>query len=105
MLARFWNNREGAVGPMLAIAFLPLMIAVGAAVDFSRINSARTAFQVALDSTALNLTKNAKTLEPDALNATSDVFNALIGKLRAAGEIVTAFNNIGTDLKKVRLAK
>ena len=95
MLARFWNNREGAIAPMLALSILPLMCAVGAAVDFSRISSARTAFQVALDSTALNLTKNAQNLEPDALNAkASDVFNALFTRPEAHDiDIKTSFTS------------
>lgn len=38
---------------MLAISISPLMCAVGAAVNFSRINSARTVFEVYLDSNAL----------------------------------------------------
>ena len=95
MLARFWNNRDGAVAPMLAIASLPLLIAVGTAVDFSRINSARTAFQVALDSTALNLTKNAQGMDPTALDAkASDVFNALFTRPEAHDiDIKTSFTS------------
>ena len=44
---------------MLALGIIPLMGAVGAAVDYSRANSARTAMQAALDATALMLAKNA----------------------------------------------
>ena len=38
------------------------MGAVGMAVDYTRVNAARTAFQVALDSTALMMSKDAATL-------------------------------------------
>jgi Flp pilus assembly protein TadG len=46
MLARFLTNNRGGVA-------VPLMASVGVAVDYSRINAARTAFQVALDATVL----------------------------------------------------
>ena len=61
LLARFWKNAAGGVAPMLALTIVPLLAAVGAAVDYSRANAARTAFQTALDSTALMLSKTAAT--------------------------------------------
>ena len=33
-LQRFWKDRQGAVAPMLGIAIIPLMGAVGAAIDY-----------------------------------------------------------------------
>ena len=44
---------------MLGIAIIPLMGAVGAAIDYSQANATRTAFQNALDATALMLSKTA----------------------------------------------
>jgi hypothetical protein len=49
MLARFLTNTRGGVAPLMAVMAVPIMAAVGMAVDYSRINAARTAFQVALD--------------------------------------------------------
>jgi len=84
MLVRFWNNREGGVAPLLAISIIPLMCAVGAAVDFSRVNSTRTAFQGALDSTALTLTKYAQDLDQTALSTkATDLFGALFTRPEA----------------------
>ena len=65
MLARFLTNTRGGVAPLMAVMAVPIMAAVGMAVDYSRINAARTAFQVALDATALMMSKNAAT-ETDA---------------------------------------
>jgi Flp pilus assembly protein TadG len=59
LLTRFWKNRQGSVAPLVGIAIIPLMGAVGAAVDYSQANATRTAFQNALDSTALMLSKTA----------------------------------------------
>jgi len=75
MLRLFWKNRQGNVAPMLGLAIIPLMGAVGAAVDYTRANAARTQFQAALDSTALMLSKMAATETAAQLQAaaTSDV--------------------------------
>ena len=61
LLMRFLRNRDGGVAPMLALAALPIMGFVGAAIDFSRAASVRTAMQTALDATALMLSKDAQT--------------------------------------------
>ena len=61
MLARFLTNARGGVAPLMAVVAVPVMAAVGMAVDYSRVNADRTAFQVALDATALMLSKNAAT--------------------------------------------
>ena len=59
MLARFLDNTRGGVAPLAAVVALPLMVGVGVAMDYSKVNAARSAFQVALDSTALMLSKDA----------------------------------------------
>jgi Flp pilus assembly protein TadG len=73
----FLGNREGGVAPMLALAALPLIGSVGAAVDYSRVASARTAMQSVLDATALDLSKNASTITAEDLaQKANDFFNA-----------------------------
>jgi Flp pilus assembly protein TadG len=71
--ARFLRNREGGAAPLLALGIIPLVAALGAAVDYSRAGSVRTAMQAAGDATALMLAKNASTLTAKELqqNATS----------------------------------
>jgi Flp pilus assembly protein TadG len=93
LLRRFAGNRDGGVAPMLALAALPLFGLVGAAVDFSRAASTRTAMQAALDASALMLSKDAQTLPPDqvALKA-QDVFNSLFTRPEASNvQVTTAF--------------
>jgi Flp pilus assembly protein TadG len=78
LFARFRKDRRGGVVPMLAITIVPIMASVGAAVDFSRINATRTAFQAAIDSTALMLAKEARDLSGAQLTQkTNDYFKAL----------------------------
>jgi hypothetical protein len=54
------------------------MVGVGVAMDYSKVNAARSAFQVALDSTALMLSKDAATVTKEALQIeATEKFNAL----------------------------
>ncbi len=89
-LGRFFNNCQGGVAPMLALAAMPLFGFVGAAIDFSRAASTRTAMQSALDATALMLSKDAQTLTVTELaqRATTQ-FTALFNRPEATGIQVT----------------
>ncbi|HEX5497823.1 MAG TPA: pilus assembly protein TadG-related protein, partial [Thermomicrobiales bacterium] len=52
-LRRFLTAAGGGVAPLLALAALPLLASVGAAIDYSRGSNAKAAMQASLDSTAL----------------------------------------------------
>ena len=69
MLVRFLRDRRGSIAPLLAVAALPLMMAVGMAVDFGRASAARASFQTAVDSTALMLSKKAADMSSADLQA------------------------------------
>ena len=58
---RFRAARDGNVVITFALAIVPIVGFVGAAVDYSRANSAKAAMQAAVDSTALMLSKDAQT--------------------------------------------
>jgi Flp pilus assembly protein TadG len=88
--ARFLMDCRGGVAPMLALGLIPLVGMVGAAVDYSRANSVRTAMQAALDSTALMLSKDAQTLSGDQLSAKATTyFNALFNRPEASNVVIT----------------
>jgi Flp pilus assembly protein TadG len=55
---RFLRAREGNVAVIFTIAAIPLISFVGAAIDYSRANTARSSMQAAMDSTALMLSKD-----------------------------------------------
>jgi uncharacterized protein YegL len=59
MLARFLSNTRGGVAPLMAVVAIPVLAAVGMAVDYTRANAARAAFQTSLDATALMLSRDA----------------------------------------------
>ena len=55
---RFIGADQGNIAVLFAIALVPLLSFVGAAIDYTRANSARSAMQAALDSTALMVSKD-----------------------------------------------
>ncbi|MCJ9704618.1 MULTISPECIES: pilus assembly protein [unclassified Bradyrhizobium] len=57
-LARFAAAEQGNIAMIFAIALVPVLSLVGAAVDYSRAVQARTSMQAALDSAALMLSKD-----------------------------------------------
>jgi Flp pilus assembly protein TadG len=71
-LSAFLRNRCGGVAPLLGLALLPLVVGVGAAVDYSRASSVRAAMQAAGDATALMLARSPSILAGNQLqeNAT-----------------------------------
>jgi Flp pilus assembly protein TadG len=78
MLRRIINHCEGNVAPLFAMAFIPILGAVSAAVDYSRANLARNSMQAALDSTALMLSKEAQNLSVQEIEAkATGYFNAI----------------------------
>ncbi len=54
----FFRDRKGQLTPIIALAAVPLVAAVGAGIDYARTNAARTAMQAALDAAALMVAKD-----------------------------------------------
>jgi Flp pilus assembly protein TadG len=82
---RFWSGREGRTGNVaiiFAIAIVPVIGGVGAAVDYAMANSNRSSMQKALDSTALALAK-LMPLDQAQLDARGwEIFSASLGHLK-----------------------
>ncbi len=70
-LRSFRSGNSGNVMITFALAIIPVIGFTGAAIDYSRANSAKSAMQAALDSTALILSKEAQTLTSAQINAKS----------------------------------
>jgi Flp pilus assembly protein TadG len=103
MLFRFLKNCSGGVAPLMGLLALPLMGSVGVAVDYSRASAARTAFQAALDSTALMLSKSAATQSGADLQSTAtNTINALFSRPDVNNVQVTA-NYVSTNGSQVVL--
>jgi Flp pilus assembly protein TadG len=80
-----------------ALATIPMVGFVGAAVDYSHANSVKAAMQSAADSTALMLSKTASSLSTAALQTkATDYFTALFTRPETTGVSVTATYNANT---------
>ena len=103
-LRRTWwmlhGARGGNVTLTFALALVPIVGLVGAAVDYSRANSIKAAMQAALDSTALAMSKTAGSLNSTDLqtNAT-DYFKAVFTRPDAQNvQITTSYSAQGSSL-------
>ena len=102
---RFVVADEGNIAVIFCIALVPLLGFVGAAVDYTRANSARSSMQAALDSTALMVSKDLSEgiISPSQVNAKAQsYFNALYNNHDAKSVSVnatyTANSSIGSNI-------
>src|SRR5688572_7695222 len=105
-LSRFGAAERGNVMITFALALIPMIGLVGAAVDYSRGNSAKAAMQSAVDATALILSKEALSLTTAQLNTKAEaIFKAQFHRPDVTNLIVTpVFTNPGTGSFKLTLA-
>ncbi|MFN3349002.1 pilus assembly protein TadG-related protein [Pseudorhodoplanes sp.] len=66
--AGFRTDNSGNIATIFALATIPLIGAIGAAVDYSRGNSAKTSLQVAVDAAALALSREVTSLSEEQFN-------------------------------------
>ena len=86
----FLKDRRGGVAPMFALAVVPVIGFVGAAVDYSRANSVKAGMQSALDATALAMAKLAPTLTQSELQTKSTAyFQAMFSHAEAKNLTIT----------------
>jgi Flp pilus assembly protein TadG len=100
----FLNNGRGNIAVTFAIALVPIISFVGAAIDYTRASSARSAMQSSLDSTSLMVAKDISTGAITASQASATAlayFNALYTNKDASGIAITttytATNGSGTS--------
>jgi Flp pilus assembly protein TadG len=92
-MRRFAGATGGNVAVIFAIALVPIISFVGAAVDYSRANMARSAMQAAMDSAALMVAKDlsAGTITTSQVSSKAQAyFTALYTNKEATGVSVTA---------------
>jgi Flp pilus assembly protein TadG len=87
----FAAAREGNIAVIFALASLPVVGLMGAAVDYSRANAVKTDMQSALDATALMVSKSAPTMTNDQLQtAAKAYFTALFKNPEGFTTAITA---------------
>jgi Flp pilus assembly protein TadG len=84
------NDQSGNVIITFALATIPIIGFVGAAVDYSRANSDKAAMQAAVDATALMLSKDAANITTSQLNTKADnYFRALFNRTDVNNIVIT----------------
>ena len=97
--ARFLENSGANVAVIFAVALVPIMSGIGAAVDFSQAGSVKAALQSALDAAALNVVKDAGTLSHAALTSRArEVFTASFNRPDATNVDIKAQFNPSTAI-------
>ena len=90
-LRRWRSENSGNITVTFALALIPIVGFVGAAVDYSRGNSARTALQAATDAAGLMLSKTAATMTDSQIQtAATNYVTALFNRPEASNLKVTA---------------
>jgi Flp pilus assembly protein TadG len=101
-LSRFASAHHGNVVITFSLLTLPLIVGVGAAVDYNRATSIKAAMQAALDSTALMLAKNAGSLTAAQLQTEgSKYFLAVFRRHEAKNPKITVVSNVGNSTVQV----
>ena len=72
--AAFHRSEGGNVAMLFALALVPIIGLVGAAVDYRRANSARSALQAALDATALMISREASDLSEEQIQSRAQAY-------------------------------
>jgi Flp pilus assembly protein TadG len=87
---RFAAAQGGNITIIFALTTIPVIGLVGAAVDYSRANSAKTAMQAAIDATALMLSKEVSGLTPTQMATKANAyFAALFHRTEVTGITIT----------------
>ena len=68
---RFIAARRGNVAIIFALALIPILAFIGAAIDYSRANAFKASLQAALDSATIMVSKNAASLTSGQLQSTA----------------------------------
>ncbi len=87
----FATAREGNIAVIFALASLPIVGLIGAAVDYSRANAIKADLQSSLDATALMISKSAATQSADELQTSAQAyFDAVFKHPEAKSTKITA---------------
>src|SRR5712691_3683315 len=94
-LQAFRSAQGGNVAIIFGLALIPIFGIAGAAVDYGRANSVKSAMQAALDSAALTLSKEAATLTSDQVTQKgNDYFKATFNRPEALNvQIASIYNS------------
>lgn len=100
-LRRFVSDRQGGTAAIFAVALLPLLACVGAAVDYARAENARARLQNALDATAVALVRDAGRMNDRQLEDRAKAF--LAGMFRSEAGVAARDVAVSRDGQVIRV--
>lgn len=103
LFSRFASDRNGNIAIIFALALVPLLSFVGAAVDYSLAARAKTKLMVALDTAVLVATAKSE-ITKSASAAQSDALKAFAGQMSAFGMTSSSVTITVTDSVTTRTA-
>ncbi|HEV2152980.1 TadE/TadG family type IV pilus assembly protein [Bradyrhizobium sp.] len=103
LLSHFVSDRRGNIAVIFALALVPLLSFVGAAVDYSLAARAKAKLAAALDTAVLVATAKTE-IAKSASTAQTDAKNAFTGQMSALGLTTTSININVTDSVTTRTA-
>src|SRR5262249_29566123 len=87
---KFRNAKRGNVVVIFAFSLIPVLVGVGAAVDYSRGNNAKASMEMAIDATGLMLSKDVSTLTTSQLSQKADAeFRTLLNRTDIQNLVIT----------------
>src|SRR5215212_5332647 len=101
IVLRFQAEPRGNVAVIFSIAMLPIMSSVGAAVDFSHVNSVRTAMQAAVDSTAVMVANTGLSYSDTLQQQAAESFKALLTATEAKNPQISLSPGDGSGVPAV----
>src|SRR5690349_14180635 len=107
-LQRLTHDRRGNIAVTFALATLPVVCAVGAALDYGHAHSVKAAMQSALDSTALMLARDASSMNDNDLDGRAkNYFKAMFTRPEASNIEVNATYgaNVGSQVRLTASAR
>ncbi|MFT3988783.1 vWA domain-containing protein [Aestuariivirga sp.] len=85
LIRRFAESQRGTTAVTFAIAIVPVLLAVGVAIDYVRYSTAQTQLQAALDGGALSAASASTLTDANRVEAAEATFNANIAAAGLAG--------------------
>ncbi len=86
----FGSAEDGNIAVIFALAVLPILTLIGAAIDYSQASMVKTNLQAAIDSTALMVSKTAATATTTELKTSAtSYFNAMFDRPEAQSATIT----------------
>ena len=95
-LRRYIITQSGTTAITFALSIVPVLLAAGAAVDYTRYSDARTKIQVALDAGALAIASSANLSKTQRLKAGEDSFALNLTSVNIDPSAVTATGRSGS---------